>query len=180
MAIIACILARTVCRDPFSRFSSITYLLMESERELDNLKCELVTQNVSGNSKAKEDLQRRLREWEWKAHLFRKMKTNYEEACKLRWLLLSWWCNYDVMFCLFRYVCTGIPGPPSDVRLHVSSNRSLTVTFGEPEEKNGAMVTRYKSESPLLLHSSLMIRSLAKISRTISFLPPPLSHLDRC
>ena len=74
------ILAHTVCRDPFSRFSRITTLLMEAERELDHLKCELVTQNVGGNSKVKEDLQRRLREWEWKAHLLRKMKKNYEEA----------------------------------------------------------------------------------------------------
>ena len=53
---------------------------MEAERELDHLKCELVTQNVGGNSKVKEDLQRRLREWEWKAHILRKMKENYEEA----------------------------------------------------------------------------------------------------
>ena len=80
-----CVLAHTyaVCRDPFSRFSRITSLLMEAERELDHLKCELVTQNVGGNSKVKEDLQRRLREWEWKARLLRKMKNNYEEASEL-------------------------------------------------------------------------------------------------
>ena len=53
---------------------------MEAERELDHLKCELVTQNVGGNSKVKEDLQRRLREWEWKAHILHKIKKNYEDA----------------------------------------------------------------------------------------------------
>ena len=53
---------------------------MEAERELDHLKCELVTQNVGGNSKVKEDLQRRLREWEWKAHILQKIKKNYEDA----------------------------------------------------------------------------------------------------
>ena len=49
---------------------------MEAERELDSLKYELVT-HVSGNLK---DLERRLRKWEWRAHLFRKMKSNYELA----------------------------------------------------------------------------------------------------
>ena len=78
-----CVFAHAVCRDPFFRFSRITALLMEAERELDSLKCELVTQNVGGNSKVKEDLQRRLREWEWKAHLLRKMKKNYEQASEL-------------------------------------------------------------------------------------------------
>ena len=42
--------------------------------------------------------------------------------------------------------CTAPPAPPTDVTLHVTSNRSLTVTFSEPEETNGATVTRYKSE----------------------------------
>ena len=53
-------------------------LLMESERELDSIKCELVTQNVSNNSV--KELERRLRKWEWREHLFRKMKANYERA----------------------------------------------------------------------------------------------------
>ena len=72
----------TDCRDPFSRFSRITSLLMEAERELDSLKCELVTQNPS-NSNAIKDLQRRLRRWEWKAHLLKRMKSNYEQASQL-------------------------------------------------------------------------------------------------
>ena len=53
---------------------------MEAERELDSLKCELVTQNVGSNNSGVRDLQRRLRKWEWKAHIFRKMKSNYEDA----------------------------------------------------------------------------------------------------
>ena len=55
------------------------------------------------------------------------------------------------MFLFFLF--TDIPGPPSDVSLHVTSNRSLTVTFGEPEDKNGAMVTRYKSKSTMIIHT---------------------------
>ena len=66
-----------VCRDPFTRFSRVVTLLMESERELESLKCELLTQNNSSNMK---DLERKLRRWEWRTHLFKKMKYNYEHA----------------------------------------------------------------------------------------------------
>ena len=74
---------RTVCRDPFSRFSRITSLLMEAERQLDHIKCELIAQNMS-NSSAVKDLQRRLRRWQLKENLFSKMKNNYEEASELK------------------------------------------------------------------------------------------------
>lgn len=50
---------------------------MESERELESLKCELLTQSNSSNMK---DLERKLRRWEWRTHLFKKMKYNYEHA----------------------------------------------------------------------------------------------------
>lgn len=43
-------------------------------------------------------------------------------------------------------IVAAVPDPPADVSLHVTSNRSLTVTFTEPLETNGAVVTRYKSE----------------------------------
>lgn len=39
------------------------------------------------------------------------------------------------------------PGPPRDVQLIISSDRSLNVKFSEPESYSGAVVTRYKSES---------------------------------
>ena len=55
---------------------------MQAEREVDRLKCELVTQNV-GNSSGAKELQQNLRKWEWKAHLFRTMKNNYEQAGQL-------------------------------------------------------------------------------------------------
>ncbi len=61
--------------------------------------------------------------------------------------------NYEdiqLIFLFFR-VCTGVPEPPADVTLHVTSNRSLTVSFTEPQESNGAVVTRYKSECMVLL-----------------------------
>lgn len=50
---------------------------MESERELESLKCELLTQSNSSNMK---DLEKKLRRWEWRTHLFKKMKYNYEHA----------------------------------------------------------------------------------------------------
>ena len=52
--------------------------MMESERELESLKCELLTQNNSSNNM--KDLERKLRRWEWRTHLFKKMKYNYEHA----------------------------------------------------------------------------------------------------
>ena len=50
---------------------------MESERELESIKCELLTQNNSSNMK---ELEKKLRRWEWRTHLFKKMKYNYEHA----------------------------------------------------------------------------------------------------
>ena len=39
---------------------------------------------------------------------------------------------------------TGPPEPPTQVILSVSSNSSLHVTFDEPLNHNGAVVTKYK------------------------------------
>ncbi|XP_064406815.1 ankyrin repeat and fibronectin type-III domain-containing protein 1-like isoform X2 [Halichondria panicea] len=107
------------CRDISSRYSRVMSLLGESERELDSLKHEIVTQSVS-NSSGLKDIERRLRKWEWKLHQLKKMKQNFNQA--------------------------GVPEPPATVTLHVTSNRSLTVSFTEPQESNGAVVTRYKIE----------------------------------
>ena len=41
---------------------------------------------------------------------------------------------------------TELPDAPTDVTLHVSSNRSLTVKFSEPVRSKGAPITRYKSK----------------------------------
>ena len=67
---------------------------MESERELDTLKHELVTQNFN-NSSGLKDLERRLRKWEWKSHLLTKMKSNYEQAGECAWVHCSvcLYCN---------------------------------------------------------------------------------------
>jgi hypothetical protein len=109
------------CRDPFSRFRHIMTLLNDTERELDSLRYELVVQNSSsGSSSAVRDMERRLKRLEWKVQLFTQMKANYESA--------------------------DLPGVPTDVTLHVTSNRSLTVKFSEPLRCNGAPVTRYKIE----------------------------------
>ena len=56
-------------------------LLTETERELDSLRYELVVQNASsGSSSTARDIERRLRRQEWRAHLFKRMKANYESA----------------------------------------------------------------------------------------------------
>ena len=56
-------------------------LLTETERELDSLRYELVVQNSSGgSSSAVREMERRLRRHDWRAHLFRRMKANYESA----------------------------------------------------------------------------------------------------
>lgn len=52
-------------------------------------------------------------------------------------------CANFILSCLF----VDVPGPPINVQLHVTSNRSLMVTFSEPDEINHASVTRYKSKS---------------------------------
>ncbi len=54
-------------------------LLSESERELDSLKHELVSQNVSNNSGLK-DIERRHRKWERKSRLLNKMMHNFNQA----------------------------------------------------------------------------------------------------
>lgn len=44
------------------------------------------------------------------------------------------------------WLCVDPPDPPASVMLHVTSSRSLTVSFTEPLDNKGAVVTRYKSE----------------------------------
>ncbi len=62
-------------------------LLGESERELDSLKHEIVTQSVS-NSSGLKDIERRLRKWEWKLHQLKKMKQNFNQAGKVSTFLI--------------------------------------------------------------------------------------------
>ena len=50
----------------------------------------------------------------------------------------------DTCVCHFA----ALPGPPANVQLHITSNRSLMVTFSEPQQqRNNATITRYKSKS---------------------------------
>ena len=39
---------------------------------------------------------------------------------------------------------TGCPDPPTNVSLNIASSSSLLVKFGEPLNRNGAVVTKYK------------------------------------
>lgn len=50
---------------------------MESEKEMEFLKEDLLSQNVGSNMK---DLERKLRKCRGRTHLFKKMKSNYEHA----------------------------------------------------------------------------------------------------
>ena len=44
------------------------------------------------------------------------------------------------------HISPDVPDAPTDVSLHVSSNRTLTVKFSEPVHSRGAPITRYKSK----------------------------------
>lgn len=43
-------------------------------------------------------------------------------------------------------MCAGPPEPPTQVTLSVASNSSLLVSFDEPLNHNGAVVTKYKGQ----------------------------------
>ncbi|XP_066545405.1 ankyrin repeat and fibronectin type-III domain-containing protein 1 isoform X2 [Amia ocellicauda] len=64
--------------------------------------------------------ERQLKAWEWRHRLFKRMKTGFEHARP--------------------------PEAPSNVRLSVSSNSSMRVTFHEPLSVNSAVVTKYRVE----------------------------------
>jgi len=44
-----------------------------------------------------------------------------------------------------KYINSGIPDEPTNVRLMVTGSDNITVTFDEPLRSNGAMVIKYKS-----------------------------------
>ena len=60
--------------------------------------------------------------------------------------------------CMFLCTCTlppppptpDVPHPPTHVSLHVTSSCSLNVRWAEPEDTNGAVVTRYRSKGAFL------------------------------
>ena len=125
-------------------------LLTETERELDSLRYELVVQNSSGgSSSAVRDMERRLKRYEWRAHLFKRMKANYESAGKTHIITHIQTHTYHPThpFPSLSTYFTDLPDAPTDISLHVSSNRSLTVKFSEPLHNNGAPITRYKSKN---------------------------------
>ena len=69
------------------------------------------------------------------------------------------------------FVSLGPPGPPRDVQLIISSDRSLIIKFSEPESYNGAVVTRYKSESLWLLDYHCNSYALVQWSKSEQFSP---------
>ncbi|XP_028332867.1 ankyrin repeat and fibronectin type-III domain-containing protein 1 isoform X2 [Gouania willdenowi] len=73
---------------------------------------------------------KQLKAWEWRARLYRRMRTGFQHA--------------------------RVPEVPSMVRLSVCSSSSLTVTFQEPQSLNSAVVTRYRVEWSCLKDFSLL------------------------
>ena len=51
--------------------------------------------------------------------------------------------NSGVIYVLYILGC---PDPPTNVTLSISSSTSLLVKFGEPLNRNGAVVTKYKGK----------------------------------
>lgn len=49
-----------------------------------------------------------------------------------------------VFVILYSFIISGCPDPPTNVTLNISSSTSLLVKFGEPLNRNGAVVTKYK------------------------------------
>ncbi|XP_013391704.1 ankyrin repeat and fibronectin type-III domain-containing protein 1 isoform X3 [Lingula anatina] len=76
--------------------------------------------NSGGNIGSGKDYDRELSHWEFRHRLLKRMKAGYEHA--------------------------RVPDAPASARLSVASAESLTVRFDEPDQHNGAVVTRYKVE----------------------------------
>ncbi|KAG5280221.1 hypothetical protein AALO_G00086410 [Alosa alosa] len=90
---------------------------------------------------------KQLKAWEWRCKLYQRMKTGFEHSRP--------------------------PEAPSTVRLSVTSNTSLTVTFQEPTSVNSAVVTKYRVEWSCLkdfslLAGEMLLENLQTLKCTIS------------
>ncbi|XP_033108697.1 uncharacterized protein LOC117110186 isoform X2 [Anneissia japonica] len=102
-----------------ARASKLNTLINEAERQVQELTSRAVNNTGSSQSVNKET-DKRLRDWEWKHRLFRRMKATFEHARP--------------------------PEPPQNVNISVTSSSSISVQFDEPSNNNLGVITRYKIE----------------------------------
>ena len=69
-----------------------------------------------------------------------KIRQNQEFVC--------WICQGKVKSKLSYFL--GCPDPPTNVSLNIASSSSLLVKFGEPLNRNGAVVTKYKGKQLII------------------------------
>ncbi|XP_071796997.1 uncharacterized protein [Asterias amurensis] len=106
-----------------ARATKLNTLINEAEGQVQDMTTRVVHTglgNSTGSTGSSKDLEKQLRDWEWRFRLLKRMKTGFEHA--------------------------RVPDHPACVILSTASSTSLQVRFEEPLNANGAAVTRYKVE----------------------------------
>ncbi|XP_022089300.1 uncharacterized protein LOC110978538 isoform X4 [Acanthaster planci] len=106
-----------------ARASKLNTLINEAEMRVQEMTSRLVNiglNSATGPTGSSKDLEKHLRDWEWRFRLLKRMKAGFEHA--------------------------RVPDHPACVTLSTASSTSLQVRFEEPLNANGAAVTRYKIE----------------------------------
>ncbi|BFZ17311.1 hypothetical protein BsWGS_20349 [Bradybaena similaris] len=105
------------------RLHRLESLVTEAEKRVIDLTATVLSAS-SGNANVSpaqmKENEKLLGHWEFRQKLLKRMKAGYEHARS--------------------------PEAPTNVRLEVTSNSSLLVSFSEPQSHNGAVVTKYKVE----------------------------------
>ncbi|KAL8574570.1 hypothetical protein ACOMHN_047287 [Nucella lapillus] len=129
------------------REDQLDVLVSEAEQRVVDLTA-LVLNGTSGNVSMSptqlRDHERHLNHWEFRHRLLKRMKAGYDHARP--------------------------PDPPTHVSLTVASNCSLHVSFGEPLNHNGAVVTKYRvewssHENFVLLTGDAIVEDLRHLER---------------
>ncbi|XP_060592854.1 ankyrin repeat and fibronectin type-III domain-containing protein 1-like isoform X3 [Ruditapes philippinarum] len=105
------------------RSARLDVLVSEAERRVVDLTAAVLngsSGNTAMSSNQQKENERQLSHWEFRHRLLKRMKAGYDHA--------------------------RCPDPPTNVTLNISSSTSLLVKFGEPLNRNGAVVTKYKVE----------------------------------
>ncbi|XP_038067073.1 ankyrin repeat and fibronectin type-III domain-containing protein 1-like isoform X3 [Patiria miniata] len=106
-----------------ARASKLNTLINEAEIQVQEMTSRIVNtglNSATGPTGSSKDLEKHLRDWEWRFRLLKRMKAGFEHA--------------------------RVPDHPACVMLSTASSTSLQVRFEEPLNANGAAVTRYKIE----------------------------------
>ncbi|KAL2101760.1 hypothetical protein ACEWY4_003521 [Coilia grayii] len=127
-----------------SREAHLTTLVDEAQRRAGELANQVMRESLTLDTSDKD---KQLKAWEWRCKLYKRMKTGFQHS--------------------------RAPEAPSEVRLSVTSNTSLTVTFQEPSSVNSAVVTKYRVEWSCLkdfsaLAGEMVLENLQTLKCTIS------------